>query len=70
MKHFEKQEVICPHCEHEYTADEMNECGKDLWELARSEEITDLKCPACDKEFFVKGSYYPRYTTSFAEEDL
>ena len=59
-----------PHCDHEYTSDEMNECQTDLWALAPREETTDLECPACDKTFFVKGSYRPQYTTAFAEEEL
>jgi uncharacterized Zn-finger protein len=68
--HYEKNAVTCPHCDHEYTSDEMNECQTDLWALAPREETTDLECPACDKTFFVKGSYRPQYTTAFAEEEL
>jgi len=68
--HYEKNAVTCPHCDHEYTADEMNECQTDLWALAPREETADLECPVCDKTFFVKGSYRPQYTTAFAEEEL
>lgn len=48
----------------------MNECQTDLWELAPNEETADLKCPVCDLQFWVKGSYRPEYTTAFAEELL
>ena len=68
--HYEASVVKCPHCDHEYTADEMNACQTDLWALAPSEGVTDLECPVCDQTFFVKGSYQPRYTTTFAEELL
>lgn len=67
--HFEKPNVICPHCDHEFTADEMNECDEDLWALAPNEECTDLECPVCDQPFYVKGGYKPLYTTAFCEEE-
>lgn len=70
MTHYAKSAVTCPHCDHEYTSDEMNECQTDLWALAPREEIVDLECPVCDKEFFVKGGYRPEYTTVIAEELL
>lgn len=68
--HYEKNVVTCPHCDHEYTPDEMSDCQTDLWALAPREEVTDLQCPVCDESFFVKGSYRPQYTTAFAEELL
>lgn len=71
MPHHKKTHVTCPHCDHEYTPDEMSECRTaDLWALAPREEVAALKCPVCDLEFWVKGSYRPQYTTAFAEEQL
>lgn len=69
-QHFEKPVVTCPHCDHEFTSDEMNESDVDLWALAPNEETTPLQCPACDSDFFVKGGYKPLYSTAFAEELL
>ena len=44
--YYKKPNVICPHCDHQYTADEMNEESTvDLWALAPNEEIADLQCP-------------------------
>lgn len=67
---FEKPAVTCPHCEHNFTHDEMNECSTDLWALAPREETAAIECPICDQEFFVQGSYKPLYTTAIAEELL
>lgn len=69
-KHSKKPSVICPHCDHEFTTDEMIECTEDLFALAPNEETTSLQCPACDSDFFVKGGYTPFYSTAFAEELL
>jgi uncharacterized Zn-finger protein len=68
--HFEKPDVVCPHCDHEYTADEMNECEVDLWALAPNEDSAELKCPVCDQEFYVQGGYKPLFTTAFCEDEL
>ena len=69
--YYKKPNVICPHCDHQYTADEMNEESTvDLWALAPNEEIADLQCPVCDLNFWVKGTYTPLYSTAFAEEML
>jgi hypothetical protein len=70
VNHYKTLAVTCPHCDHEYTSDEMNECRPDLWELALDEETADLKCPVCDLPFWVKGSYRLDYTTAFAEDLL
>lgn len=68
--HYKTLVVTCPHCDHEYTSDEMNECHTDLWALAPNENTVDVQCPVCDLSFWVKGSYRPEYTTAFAEEML
>lgn len=68
--HYGKSAVTCPHCDHVYSLDEMNECQTDLWALASREETVDLECPVCDQVFFVRGGYQPHYTTAIAEELL
>lgn len=60
--------VLCPHCSHQYTDDEMRECEIDLLDIAIQEATAVLECPICDKEFFVKGGFQPQYTTAFAKE--
>lgn len=66
--------VVCPHCDHRFTLDEMVsvdtvDCGF-LYELAHKEEIGAIKCPVCDQEFWVKGGWNPEFYTSFSEEEL
>lgn len=70
MNHFQQSQLICPHCDHEFTSDEMNSFDVDLWALAPAEERECIECPVCDAEFWVAGTYKPLYTTALAEEDL
>ena len=70
IEHYKKQQVCCPHCDHEFNADEMASCDVDLFALAPNEETACIECPVCDCEFWVKGSYKPEYSTAFAEELL
>jgi hypothetical protein len=71
-RHFEMSGVICPHCDHEFSADDMNaaEAEDDLWDIAPSEGQTECKCVACGKQFFVQGGYVPLWTTAIDQDDL
>jgi uncharacterized Zn-finger protein len=65
----------CPHCGHVFTHDDMcdAETGDgetDLFSLAPMEERRAVTCPGCDREFWLAGTFEPRYTSAFAEEDL
>lgn len=68
--HYQKQRVCCPHCNHEFDDDDMNDSTIDLWAIAPSEESAVIQCPACDFDFWVKGGYRPQYSTAFAEEEF
>jgi transcription elongation factor Elf1 len=71
MEHHKTALPTCPHCDHEYTYDEMNECSTaNLWALALDEGMAVLQCPICDLEFWVQGGYRPEYTTAYAEEQF
>jgi len=62
---------ICPNCFHEMTVDEMTATGKDLFNIATSEEVEfNIPCPNCDESFHISGSYTPCYTTSLDEDDF
>lgn len=71
---FHKQSPTCPHCGHELDADEMlygaPTCDEDLHALAPNEGRAVVKCPACDREYWVEGGYVPHYTSAFSEEEL
>jgi len=66
----------CPHCGHVFTPDDMMDDEgttrgeTDLFSLAPMEERRAVTCPACEREFWLEGSFEPRYTSAFAEEDL
>jgi uncharacterized C2H2 Zn-finger protein len=62
--------VTCPHCDHEFTSDDMCSAAEDLWAIAPDEGETECTCPSCDKEFFVRGSYIPVWTSYKTEDDL
>lgn len=61
---------VCPHCGHEFDADDMNNCDQDLWSLAPDEGRASIECPSCEKEFHIQGGYRPQYTTAISEDDL
>ena len=69
---WQQDTVVCPHCKHRYTSDELNEsCGDvDIWEVAHGEDTAELECPVCDQHFWVQGTYLPRWSTAFAEEQF
>ncbi len=69
-RHYKTVAVICPHCDHEYTSDDMLECKTDLYGLAPAEESAEIQCPVCDRTFAVKGGYRPQYTTAIVPELL
>lgn len=66
--------LICPHCQHNFTSDEMcefaTEEGTFLYDLAHREDVESMECPVCDKSFWVRGGWHPTFTTAFAEEEL
>ena len=61
---------VCPHCGHVYTHDEMVDCEVDIYGIAQSEDTDVIECPVCDKEFWVKGGWTPKFSTAIAEELL
>ena len=71
---FQQPTPTCPHCAHAMNVDEMiygePTCEADLFALAPEEGRTDIKCPACDEFYWVKGGFKPHYTSAYAEEDL
>ena len=71
---FHTNSPVCPHCGHELDDDEMSHTKTgsdvDLWALAPREETAVIKCPVCDKEYWVQGGYKPYYTSCFSEEEL
>lgn len=74
ISYFRQPTPTCPHCYHEMDMDEMR-YGKptseaDLFALAPEEGRTVIECPACDKQYWVKGGFIPHYTSAFAEEEL
>lgn len=69
-EHMNTTAPVCPHCDHEFSADDMSACSDDLWALAPNEGQACIECPACAKEFHVQGSYRPQYTTAIDEDDL
>lgn len=69
-RHYQEASIFCPHCDYRLTDDDMVDATVDLFALAPREDETDLKCPSCNLNFWVKGGYQPFYTTAFAEEEL
>ena len=61
----------CPHCGHELTTEEMlAHNGEDLFALAVRGTITEVTCPQCDRDYWVKGGYIPTYTSATNEDEL
>lgn len=60
----------CPDCGYVMNGDDMLAAGEDLLAIAPNEERCTVKCPICDIEYWVRGSYKPVYYSSLAEEDL
>jgi len=71
MSHYiQRKNVICPHCHHDYDADDMMATGIDLFALAPNEHDADIKCVICEEQFVVRGGYEPCYSTAFSHEEL
>lgn len=70
MNPYQESTIVCPHCRHRFTNDEMQDGSLDPWEAAREEEIYSEVCPSCDAAFFVKGGYTTHWTTDTEEEHL
>jgi hypothetical protein len=56
--------IICPHCNHEYTNEDMETAENDLWAAAPQERTVEETCVACLEEFVVAGSYKPSWKTA------
>lgn len=69
---FRTNTPTCPHCGYAMDTDDMLSCcgNVDLFALAPDEGRECIKCPSCDAEYWVQGSYAPRYTSAFFEEQL
>jgi len=67
-----KNIVVCPHCEHEYTQEDMENAQWDLWRVAPLEQAVDEKCPLCGDSFIIQGGYgyIPTYKTYKTEDDF
>ena len=61
--------IVCPHCRHAMTDDEMHNDPTDLYALAPNEDEADVECPACSSHFIVEGRYVPVYETRKPERD-
>lgn len=61
--------IICPHCNHTYTDDDMYKSQNDLWAICPNEESVEEKCVACGRVFFIQGGYIPIYTTYKTEDE-
>ena len=62
--------IVCPHCGYGHDQDDMASMPFDAFALAPQEETESMTCFQCDREFWVRGSYLPRYSTAVAEEEL
>ena len=60
----------CPDCGYVMNGDDMLDAGEDLLALAPNEDRGVVKCPICDIEYWVRGSYKPVYYSSLCEDDL
>lgn len=66
--HHQTPTPTCPHCNHQFSTDDMEAVDStDLFALAPNEGTEGIECPICDQSFFVKGGYTPHYTTAFVE---
>jgi uncharacterized protein with PIN domain len=62
--------VVCPHCEHEFTDNDMNGQVADLWAIAPKEQDAEAHCPKCYQQFWVRGTYTPRWNSAKTEDAL
>ncbi len=65
-----KINIKCPHCDHVYTDDDMDNAENDLWAICLREEKVEEVCPNCGELFFIQGSYTPVYETAKTEDEL
>lgn len=65
---FQTPTPVCPHCS--YVLDDEDMYALKLFALAPQEDDEDVKCPACEKEFAVRGGYTAHYTTAYSIEEL
>jgi len=55
--------IICPHCGHEYTDEDMIKSQHDLYKIASDEEPVEENCIICETTFTILGGYIPTYET-------
>lgn len=72
MSHYEAKTVICPHCDHEFSTEDMCSADADdsLWDIAAREADAGVKCVSCFQSFVVQGGYIPHWTSAKTEEEL
>lgn len=62
--------IKCPHCDYEFTDDDMESSSNDLWGICPNEEDVKEDCPACKDYFWIMGSYVQVYRTFKNWEEL
>lgn len=67
---YEQNAVVCAHCMHRFSHDEMYACEAGVWELATDERTDEVQCPACREKFFVHGGYRPHWSSATTEDEL
>ena len=65
-----KNKIICPHCGHEYTTEDMACADNCLWSICPDEEAVEEVCGACYKPFFIQGGYIPTYDVFKTQDAL
>ena len=60
--------IQCPHCEYEFTDDDMHDGGEDLWAIWPNEGNTKA-CPNCGELFWIKDGYSPDYEIYRTEKE-
>ena len=61
--------IKCPHCNYEYSDDDMAKSDADLWAICPQEELVDEICVSCNKVFWIQGGYIPTYNIYKIEEE-
>lgn len=63
------RKIVCPHCGYEFDDIDFENHEDDLWAICPKEEYADCKCPSCNKDFYVNGSYSPEYRSYKTNDD-
>lgn len=65
-----RNKIVCPHCGHEYTTEDMESADSCMWAICPNEETAKEVCGACDKTFFIQGGYVPTYDVFKTQDEL